>query len=443
MSAAQLRSYPLVGHTPAFLRDRLGLLEAAAEGADRAVELSIGGRTYLLVDAAEVKHVLVDRPEAYTKTPRLVGRAGRRLAGENLLTATGARHRAHRLALQPAFTAKAIEARAGTVPLEAALERVARWRLGSTIDVAAEMEAIARRVVMRTLLGRLPRVDEERLDEAIVRRRRHIEAVFRVPVPAADLLPTRVNLLYRKHRPVFAELVSRRLRDLGGGAPDESLLAALAEAVAHEGERAGALVLDEVVMLLVTGHETVADVLAWTWHLLATHPRVEARLREELHAVLGDRDPEPDDVVSLPYTGRVLAESLRLYPPTWLFVRMALVDDELPTDVAVPRGSKLYLSPWVLHRNARYFPEPLRFDPDRFRPETARSRPRHAYFPFGSGPRVCIGEALARLELATIVAAVARRYRLVAGAGAPVPEPGITLRPRGGLPMRIEAVPPA
>jgi cytochrome P450 len=131
---------------------------------------------------------------------------------------------------------------------------------------------------------------------------------------------------------------------------------------------------------------------------------------------------------------------MRLFPPTWIFLRVALEDDVLPTGVRVTRGSKLYLSQWVLHRSPRYFPDPGRFDPARFEPGPTRGRPRHAYFPFGSGPRVCIGEALARVELAAVVAVLARRYRFVPVAGRPVvPEPGITLSPRGGLPMRLES----
>ncbi len=428
--------YPVVGHAPAFLADRLGFLDAAASGAERAVELRIGRRTFLLVDASEVRHVLVANAANYEKSPRLTSRRGRRVSGAGVLTASGPAHRAHRRRLQPSFTQRAAALHAEVIA-ETATERIDTWRPGQELDITAEMTAIARRAIIRILLGRLAPAEEEQLEEAIVWRRRHIEHVFHSFLPAADRVPTRVNRIYRLHRPLFQELLARHL----GSALDAngSLLGSLASAERAAGHLDERRLLDEAVTLLVTGHETVGDALGWTWHLLAAHPRVEKRVRAELDGALHGQALDERTVVDLPYSAQVISESMRLFPPTWLFVRMALGDDRLPTGVRIPRGAKVYISQWVVHRSPRYFPAPDSFDPERFGAEAARNRPRHAYFPFGFGPRVCIGEALARLELLAVLAAVAQRFRLVPVPGHPVePEPGITLRPRHGIRMRVE-----
>jgi cytochrome P450 len=438
VSSAALRRYPIVGHTPAFLADRLAFLDAAAKGAERAVELRIGRRTFLLVDASEVRHVLVTNARNYEKTPRLTSRQGRRVSGAGVLTAAGAAHREQRRLLQPDFTQRAVAPYAAEM-VATAEEQVRRWQPGQVVDVTEEMVTIARRIIMRVLLGRLPSADEERLEEAIVWRRRHIEHVFHSFLPAPDRVPTRINRIYRRHRPFFRDLTDRYLETLGEGGRNGSLLGALAEAQAAAGGLDENRLLDEAITILVTGHETVGDALGWAWHLLGKHPEVEGRVRAELAEHLGDKDPDESATSALPYSWHVLSETMRLYPPTWLFVRIAQEDDALPTGVRVPAGSKVYLSQWVIHRSPRYYRDPESFDPDRFAPEISRERPRHSYFPFGFGPRVCIGEALARLELLVVLSVVAQRFRLVPEPGLPAePDPGITLRPRHGIRMRVE-----
>lgn len=400
------------------------------------MELRIGRRTFLLVDASEVRHVLVANAANYEKSPRLTSRRGQRVSGAGVLTASGAAHRAHRRQLQPDFTQRAVAPYAG-VMAETTGEQLGTWQPGQELDVADEMTTIARRIIIRILLGRLEPADEQRLEEAIVSRRRHIEHVFHSLLPAPDRVPTRVNRIYRRHRPFFQELLTRCLRD--GAGRNESLLGALASAQAAARRVDEGSLLDEAVTILVTGHETVGDALGWTWHLLAAHPEIEARVRAELAESLANGAPVERAAAALSYSAQVAAESMRLFPPTWLFVRIALDDDELPTGVRVPRGSKVYVSQWVVQHSPRYFPAPESFDPDRFAPEVAKDRPRHAYFPFGFGPRVCIGEAIARLELLVVLAVVAQRFKLVPVPGPPVePEPGITLRPRHGIRMRVE-----
>jgi cytochrome P450 len=202
---------------------------------------------------------------------------------------------------------------------------------------------------------------------------------------------------------------------------------------------------DELLTLFLAGHETTSNALTWTFYLLAQHPDAEARLHAELDAVLGPpgagRAPVPDDVPALPYTRQVLAESMRLFPPAWVIGRRATEAFEIG-GYAVPARTVVLTSQWVVHRDPRWFADPLRFDPARWAPEAAAARHRFSYFPFGAGTRVCIGEQFAWTEGVLVLAAVARRWRLRLAAGELErvrPEPIVTLRPRGGVRMRVEA----
>jgi cytochrome P450 len=196
---------------------------------------------------------------------------------------------------------------------------------------------------------------------------------------------------------------------------------------------------DEVVTLLLAGHETTSNALTWTWYLLSQNPEIEARWREELRSVLGGRPPTFEDLPALKYTEMVMAESMRLFPPAWGIGRRALRDVELG-GFRIPAGSILALAPYVLHRDERFWPDPLRFQPERFTAEARAARPKFAYFPFGGGARSCIGEPFAWMEGVLLLATVGQRWRLRLSPGHPVePQALITLRPRYGMKMAVEA----
>jgi cytochrome P450 len=192
---------------------------------------------------------------------------------------------------------------------------------------------------------------------------------------------------------------------------------------------------DEVMTLILAGHETTANALAWTFYLLSQNPEAERRLHLELAAVLGDRPPTFEDLPRLTYARQVFSESLRLYPPAWVMVRTALANDHIGGYV-IPRGASALMSPYVMHRHPAYWDEPGKFRPERFAPESGVDQPRYVYFPFGGGPRLCIGESFAWMEGTLMIAALAREWRFQLAPDAVVePEPSITLRPRYGLPM--------
>lgn len=196
---------------------------------------------------------------------------------------------------------------------------------------------------------------------------------------------------------------------------------------------------DEVMTLFLAGHETTALALTWAWHLLAQHPAAEQRLLAELAAVLGGRAPAVADLPRLRYADAVVTEAMRLYPPAWVIGRQAAADCEIG-GYPVPAGTVVLISPWVMHRHPDYFPEPERFDPDRWTGGLAEQLPAHAYLPFGGGPRLCIGKAFARMEAVLVLATVAQRYRMTPVPGQRVaPDPVVTLRPRHGLKMMLSA----
>jgi cytochrome P450 len=239
---------------------------------------------------------------------------------------------------------------------------------------------------------------DEIADEGIARRRAE-------PAPSGDLLSILVHATY----------------DDGTGMSDEQIR-------------------DEVRTLSVAGYETIAEALTWTWYLLSGDAAADAAACEEASGVARGAAVGRADLPRLTWCRMVLAESMRLYPPTWLFVRVAQHDDVLPSGACVAAGTKIYLSQWVMHRNPRYFPEPGRFDPRRFTPEAISARPRFTYLPFGAGRRLCIGEEFAWMQGVSVMASIVRRFRLVTEDGQTVvPEPNVTLRPRGGLRMRLAA----
>jgi cytochrome P450 len=294
--------------------------------------------------------------------------------------------------------------------------------------------------VIRTLFGRLPEGELEQLARAIDARRRYIDHAFLSLLPVRESLPTPVRRGYRRamaelESAIGAAIAARR------ASPGErtDLVSLLLDARGEDGEPLSDRdVRDEVLTLSITGFETLGDALSWTWYLLALHPACYERLVRELDAELEGRRPRVEDLPRLRYARQVLAESLRLYPPTWVYVRTALAADVLPSGAGIEAGAKLYLSPYVTQRDPRHFPEPERFDPGRFEPDAVRARPKLAYFPFGSGPHVCIGEAFARMEAGLTLARLAQRFRLeLVDRREVVPDPRITLSPREPIRMLV------
>ena len=431
---------PLVGHAPAFLRDKLGFLSRCAAEYGDVVRLDIGGPTYLVTHPDDVRHVLVSASDNYEKTPRLTGERGRRFFGSGLVTAVGPAHLRQRRMLQPVFHRSVIE-RFATLVSECATAMLDGWSDGAVVDIHDEMLDVTQRITARALFGEEPEAEVDRFRAAVSVRRRYQEYLLGSVLPFADRVPARPQRDYARARDVMDAIIRSAIATRRGQAePSGDLLSMLVHTKYDDGTgMTDDQVGDEVRTLSIAGYETVAEALTWAWYLLAGCAEAERAIADEAErATNASHTASVTNVTTLPYTRMVLAESMRLFPPTWMFVRMAQRDDVLPSGAPIPAGSKIYLSQWVMHRDPRWFPDPERFDPQRFTSDAMKSRPRLAYLPFGAGRRLCLGEDFAWMQGTLILAAVARRFRLRLTPGQTIePEPNVTLRPRGGLRMQV------
>jgi cytochrome P450 len=283
------------------------------------------------------------------------------------------------------------------------------------------------------------------ISDAITVGQHHITYQYR-HLAAPAFIPTRRNRRFKASHTRLDALILGIIRSRRAETNrPQDLLTLLLKARYEEGggEEGDGMdnrqIRDELITLFLAGHETTANALAWTWYLLSQHPEVEARLQTELKKTLGGRAPSADDLPSLPYAEQVFAEAMRLYPPAWiLHTRTALSDDQLPTGTFVPSGMDLLISPYLVHHDPRFFPDPDRFDPERFSPAARQNLPPFAYFPFGGGSRMCIGESFAKMEGILLLAAIAQRFKMALVPGQTIePEPLVTLRPRNGVRMQL------
>lgn len=383
-----------------------------------------------------VKELMVTQGHNFTKG-RTLGLA-QSMFGSGLLTSDGGeQHLAHRRAIQPGMRTQRIGnfARQITDYSRAATQR---WEDGQTLDVFAEMLELTLRIFSKVLFD----LDYAREAPEMRAATYRILAAFELTVkPLARWwarLPTGTMLRYRKARAVVEATVRRMMRERREGGDRGDLLSVLMGRHRSDGTHAELTerqVLDEIYTFLIAGNYTTAILLTWTWYLLARHPAVEERLRSELDGVLCGSPPATESVDQLRYTRMVLCEVLRMYPPVWVSGRQAVVNCELG-GFRIPAGALVMASQYVVHRDPRFFPDPERFDPDRWTPEAEARRPRHSFFPFAAGVRSCLGESFAWLEAILILAVIAQQWRLRVTPGSRVKAyPGVVLRPKDGLLM--------
>jgi cytochrome P450 len=410
----------------------------------------LGQRHFILSDPDGIKHVLVDNAESYRK-PSIVRRTFEPGFGKGLLTSEGEPWRRHRRIMAPAFDHRSITAYSPTI-VEVAETIARRWDSlpdRAIIDVAEEMRDATLQIISRTMFSSDSDGIADVVKQAVERYNEKIRPNILDFVGLPDLVAGRTRR--RVARQLFADfdgiidrLIAERRRSQSGGATD--LLARLVMATddGTSGARmTSAEVRDQAITIFMAGHDTTALVLAWTWYLLAQHPRHEAKLHSELHAVFGGRTPAHADLGTLAYTRMIIEESMRLYPPVHLLLREATADDHV-CGHRIPKKSLILIAPWVLHRHGRLWEDPDSFQPGRFRPERVAARSRFSYLPFGAGPHVCIGAAFAMTEATLILATLAQRFQLRLVSGHPVEPQGLlTLRPRYGLKMTLERRPGA
>jgi cytochrome P450 len=385
-----------------------------------------------------IREVLVVQNENFIKERTV--RRSKMLLGEGMITAEGTQHRTQRQVAQPAFHRQRIPEYADTMVREAVRMRES-WRDGEQRDIAIEMMHLTLNIVAGTLFAADLRGEVEELASAINRIMGLYN--FLVMLPAAEWLvhvrPPGLAAFVRARKRidavVYRMIEAHRRSGHNGGTLLDLMLAASPDRSAESEQ----LLRDQVITIFLAGYETVANALAWTWYLLSQNPDCERRFHTEIDRELQGRTPSYEDIPRLRYVEMVLAESMRLFPPAWAMGRYALNDFRLG-DFYLPAKTTVLASQFVTHRDPRFFPDPLRFDPERFTPEAKARRTKFTYFPFGAGFRQCIGESLAWMEGVLLLATLAQRWKLKLVPGHPVePEPLITLRPKYGMKMQVEA----
>ena len=423
----------------AFRSNPIPFLERMTAQFGDAFYLKTAGRhIYFLNSPAAIQDVLITRQASFRKGLGL--RRAQGVLGQGLLTSEGERHLRQRRMIQPIFHRQRI---AGYADVMVSLARrvTGDWRDSETLDIHAQMTRLTLLIVAKTLFDADIENDAGEISQMVTTL---VGSFFTTLGPLAELrlrlpLPSSKRILAaRAHLGTTLQTMIAERREGGDRGDLLSMLVAAQDSEDENRRMSDQQVQDEAMTLFLAGHETTANALTWTFSLLAQNPDAARRLRDELERVLAGRDPTYADLECLPYTRMVLSESMRLYPPAWIVTREALEEIEVG-GYRLPKGATVLLSQWVVHRDARYYPDPLRFDPERWTPDQAAARPKLSYFPFGAGPRVCIGEPFAWMEGILLLATIAQRWDLQLEAGFPVePQPQITLRPRHGMRMVLK-----
>jgi cytochrome P450 len=429
------KGLPLLGNLLEFRRDVLRYyLEWSREYGD-AVSLNLAGWPVALLNNPDyAEYVLVKNHRNFIKFP-LFFRKVRAIFGQGLVTSEGEFWLRQRRLAAPAFHAQRV-AGYGDTMVRHTERMLTGWQPGKLRDIHTDMMEVTLRIAAKTLFDAEVDEDVSDIGQAFNAIADEIAKRVRQPFVLPDVIPTPGNVRYLRGVRRIDRLVDSiiRERQRNGDVDRGDLLSMLMLARDDDGKPMTAKQLrDEVITLLLAGHETTALALSWTWYLLAQHPEADAKLAAELREVLGGRAPAVSDLPRLRYTEQVVTEAMRIYPPAWGFGREALADCEIG-GYAIPAGTTVIISPWVSHRNPRYFPDPTAFRPERWDNDFAATLPRFAYIPFGGGPRICIGNRFAMMEAVLVLATVAQRFHLELQNGQPVvPLPSITLRPKGGV----------
>ncbi len=427
------------GHFGPFRHDALGFLADCAAQYGDVARFRLGRRSIVLVSHPDlIEQVLVTDNRNFTK--HFAFDLLRPTLGNGLLISEGDLWLRQRRLMQPAFAPRRLEAYA-TAMVDHTCRLLAGWNDGHACDLHHEMMRLTLAIVAKVLLDMDMRREEGDVGAGVDLLMADFNYRFKNPFSWPLWLPTRWNLRVRQARDrlnqIIQEIVAQRRASREDRGDLLSMLVHARDELDGQGMSDRQL-RDEVMTMFLAGHETTANLLSWTWYLLARHPQIEARLHSEIDRVLAGRLPTAVDVPQLVCTERVILETLRLYPPAFVIGREAIGPCTLG-GYRLAAGTTILMSQWVVHRDGRWHDEPLRFNPDRWAPEIAERLPKYAYFPFGGGPRICIGNRFAMLEAVLLVATMAQQVRFNFQDGPDVvPWPAITLRPANGLPATVE-----
>ncbi len=412
--------------------DVLGALQDWQRRYGDVVELPLKRRTFLLFLPDDVRHVLVANQRSYHKTGGIL--VGRRVFGQGLLASEDPLHRAQRRLMQPMFHKTSIAAY-GAIMTRTIARTLAGWEEGAVVDLAAEMSRTTLSIVGQSLFSLDLVHDSTELHESLLAAQHYIVQRQQAILPLPEFLPTPSAVRYwralKSFDRILAEMIARRRAE---SERPRDVLTLLLEARHEDGApMPDRQIRDELLILLLAGHETTSNALTWSLYLLAQHPAVLERMLDELSRELAGRPATAADVARLAYTGAVVDEAMRLFPPVWILARRALAEDRLPSGVRVPPQSNVALPQYAIHRDPRFFPDPERFEPERFL-GARKDASAQAFFPFGAGARACIGEGFARMEASILLATIVQHAELELVPGQEIsPSPLITLYPERGL----------
>jgi cytochrome P450 len=421
----------------ALYRDPLGYLAGAARKYGDIVHLAIAHRhDFLLNHPDYIRAILLDQDGMR----RSVHRPLQRILGRGLITSRGKIHKRQRSLLQAVFQKQRIAA-LGEVMSREIVRWSDRWRDGATVEMADEMTRLAISIAGKTLFNVDLESEEIEVRDALIT----VFAATRfnnllLASKLLERLPLPANRHFRRAAQRLDQFIFELIADRHAGSTDQPDLLSVLVRMSEKSPKkmTDRKVRDQILTFFLAGHETVASALMWTWYLLAANPDVTEKLHSELNKVLNGRLPEVSDLESLSYAKMVFAESMRIYPPVWIIGRRALRDVNVDGHI-IPKGSYVHVSQFLMHRDPRYFPEPERFDPERWTSEATAARPRFSYFPFGGGGLQCIGEGFAWTQALLVIATLASRWRMQLVPGHRIElEPQVTLRSRYGMPMTLE-----
>ncbi|HET9478711.1 MAG TPA: cytochrome P450 [Pyrinomonadaceae bacterium] len=393
---------------------------------------------HFLYNPADIEALLTTNARSYRKAQSLRSPFFHRLVGNGLVTSEGGFWRRQRRLAQPAFHRQRISSY-GDIMVQYTKRAIAKWQNGEQRDIARDMTRLTLEIVVKTLFNSDVSNEADHVGATLSEIVKPFASQATLKWIADNRLPTSghrryFNAVSEIDRIVFRIIAERR----ASGSDEGDLLSMLLQAQDEDGSQmSDAQLRDEVMTLFLAGHETTALALSWSWYLLATHPEAESKFHAELEEVLGGREPDVSDLPKLKYTEMIAKEAMRLYPPAYAIGREAIEDTELG-GFRVPRKTQLFAFQWVTHRDPRFFERPDDFEPERWARESIERLPKFAYFPFGGGPRQCIGNYFAMLEIVLLLATIGQRFKFSMLEGQPVEVlPVLSLRPKNGIKVRL------
>jgi len=435
------KGLPISGNVLAFRRDTLKFIRDAAKEYGDVVHFRFGPKrhVYMLNNPDMIKEVLVTKQAHFRKAKGL--QVARAVVGDGILTSEGKKHIRQRRLMQPAFHRDRI-AGYGDAMVRQGVELMEDWKDGEVRDIHQDMMKVTLAIITETMFGKTVKEGADKIGHAIDVGLKYVstKATSFIDIPLS--VPTRSNREFVESSEVLDKTIYGLIEERRKSTGNHTDLLAMLLAARDEDDGQGMTdeqVRDEVMTIFVAGHETTANTMSWIFYLLATHPEAEQKLHDELKSVLGGRLPTVEDIPNLTYVNLIISETLRLYPAAWTINREVVEPVEIGGHTYEP-GDTLMMSQYVMHRQEKYFDDPDEFRPERFAGDLLKRIPAYAYFPFGGGPRVCIGNNFALMEAALLLSTIAQRYRLrLAEPDQKVElEPVVTLRPKNGLPMRLE-----